>query len=96
MTLDHIAVDQRGVTGIESFRHALLALEIGKAFPEEDFRFYFKTLFFQMADPALATASSRRLVNRDLERRGFRLAVGDNRQEYQADVDKRSGKADFP
>jgi hypothetical protein len=63
MTFNHVAVNQRSVTGIEFFRHAVLALEFGKGFAEENFLFNYEAIFLQMADPAIATVSRRRLVD---------------------------------
>jgi hypothetical protein len=77
MTFYHVAVDQRSVTGIEFFRHAVLALEFGKGFAEENFLFDYEAIFLQMADPAIATVSGRRLVDGYRRRRRFRLRLYD-------------------
>jgi hypothetical protein len=79
MSLDHVAVDQGGVAGIKPFRYSLVALEIGEAFAEENLLFNFEAVFFEMADPAIATVSGRGLVDCDTRRRGFRLPMTGDR-----------------
>jgi hypothetical protein len=71
MSFDNVVVDERCVASRELFRNAMLALELGESFTEDDFLFNFESVLFEMADPAVAALSSRSLVDGNCRDRKF-------------------------
>ena len=77
MAFDQIASDHSSVAGVKPLWNAVLALELGEMFADQNLLFDLEAAFFQVNHPAVAAVSGRRFVDGHRWRRRFYLCVNE-------------------
>jgi hypothetical protein len=84
VAFDNVTFYQRSMASGEAFRHSVLPLEIREGLAKDDLLFDLEAVLFEMARPAVATVSGRRLVNDDRRSGSLCLPVTHDWKQRQA------------